>query len=75
MAHLDRVVMSVEPMNQRLDRRLVYVPDIGRRLPWFSTRDNSVGINESKRIYYHLSLYGLNGVDNHSYRTRIERLK
>jgi hypothetical protein len=33
VADVDRVVVSVQPVDQRLERRLVEVPDVGGRLP------------------------------------------
>lgn len=51
-------------MYQRLYRRFVDVPDIGRRLTWFPPRDDGVGVDETEGIYYDFPFYGLNWVNN-----------
>jgi hypothetical protein len=41
------------------------VADIGRRLPWFTARNYSVGIDQSECVDDNFSLYGLNRVNDY----------
>jgi len=67
--------MPIESMNQRLNRRLVDVSYVRRRLPRFPPRDDAVWVDEPERVDHDLALYRLDGVDHDGYRAVVEGFK
>lgn len=64
VVHHDRVVVPVQAVDERLNRRLVDVPDVGCRLPWFLTKYDGVWVDEPECIDDDFSLDGLNWIDD-----------
>jgi hypothetical protein len=64
VVHRDRVVVSVETVYKGLNRRLVYVPNIRRRLPRLSTRNDSVRIDQPEGVNNNLAFYRLDRINN-----------
>ena len=67
--------MPIQSVNERLDRRLVDVPDIGRRLPRLPSAHNSLGVDQPKRVNHDLALDGLDWVNNHTHGAGVEGLE
>jgi hypothetical protein len=63
----DGVVMSVEAVDEGLDRWFVDVPDVRGRLTWFLAENDRVGVDETESVDDHLAFDGLNGVDDDGY--------
>lgn len=60
----DRVVVPVEPVDERLDGGLVDVPDVRRRLPRLKALQDHRGVDEPERVDHDFALDGLDGVDD-----------
>jgi hypothetical protein len=56
--------MSVESVDQSLDRGLVEMAKVRRRLAGFLTHHESLGIDESESVDDDFALDGLDGVDD-----------
>ena len=56
--------MSVETVNESLDRRLVEVPQVGGTLTWFLAKHERLGVDESESINDDLALHRLNGIND-----------
>lgn len=67
----NRIVVSVEPVNERLYRGLVDVPNVGRCLSRLLTLEYGGRVDEAESINDDLPLYRLNGVNNNCYGTMI----
>lgn len=71
----DRVVVSVEAVNETLYAGLVDVPDVGGCLSGFLAEDDAVWVDEPESVDDYFALDGLNGVDDYRDRTRIKAFK
>ena len=71
----DRVVVAVEPVDERLDRGLVDVPDVGRRLSWFEPLQDHRRIDQPERVDDDLALHGLDRVDDDGDGAAVELLE
>jgi len=56
--------VPVQAVDEGLDRGLVDVPDVGRRLARFLTEDDGVGIDEPECVNDDFAFDGLDGVDD-----------
>jgi len=66
------VVMSVEAVNESLNRRLVQVAQIGSTLAWLLSEHKRLRVDESECIDDDLALDGLDGVNNDSNSSRCQ---
>ena len=64
VVHRDRVVVSVQPVDESLYRGFVDVPDIRCRLPGLATRDNGMWIDKTEGINYDFPFNGLDRVNH-----------
>lgn len=64
--------MSVQAVNQGLDRRLVQVADVGRGLTGFLAEHEGLWVDEAEGIDDDLALYGLDGIDDNGDGARSE---
>ena len=71
----DRIVVSIETVDEGLNGRLVNVSYIGRSLTSFAARNHGLGLDESESVDYNLALDRLNGVNHDGYGAWVERLK
>lgn len=71
----NRVVVSVQAVNERLDRGLVDVSNVRRRLSGLLAHDDCVGIDEAESIDDDFALDGLDRINDDGYGTRLERLE
>ena len=71
----DAVVVPIQPVDQRADRRFVQVPQIRRRLSRLLTEHDRLRINQSKRIDHHLPSHALHRVDDHGDEPRVQLLE
>jgi hypothetical protein len=60
----DRVIMPVEAMDEGLNGRLVYVSNVGGRLPCLTTSHDGMLVDETECINDDLALDGLNRIDH-----------
>ena len=67
--------MSVEPVDERRDRWLVQMTDIGSRLSRFLTHHCGLWIYEPETVNHNFPLNRLNWIHHHTYRSRIELLE
>mmetsp|Transcript_24751 Transcript_24751/g.57698 ORF Transcript_24751/g.57698 Transcript_24751/m.57698 type:complete len:266 (-) Transcript_24751:471-1268(-) len=71
----NRIIMSVEAMNQSLNRRFLQMTNIGRGLSWLLSQHHQLGIDQAKAINHHLAFDGLDGIHHESDSSRVECLK
>lgn len=67
--------MSVQTVNQRLDRRFVQVSNVTRRLPRFLSSKQRLRIDRPESIDDDLSTDGLDRVNDNGDRSFVELLK
>ena len=60
----DTVVMPIQTVNQRLDRRVVQVSKIGRALTRLLTHHEGLRVDQSERIDHDLAFDGLYRIDD-----------
>ena len=63
VVHGDRVVVPVKSVNECLDRGLVDVPNVRRRLARLEPLEDHGGVDQPESVDHDLALHGLNGVD------------
>jgi hypothetical protein len=66
VANAYRVIVSVEAVNQSLDRGLVEVSNVGCGLPGFLSEHECLRVDEAEGVNDDLALDGLDRVDDHS---------
>lgn len=66
----DAVVVTVQAVDEGLNRRLIQMTQVGCCLPGLLAHDDGLGLNESEGINDDLALDGLNGVNDNSDSTR-----
>ncbi len=71
----DAVVMSVQAVDQRLDRRLVQVAQIRRRLPRLMAHHERLRVDQPEGVDDHFALDGLDRVDDDGHRACVELLE
>lgn len=67
--------MSVQAMDQGLDRGLIQVTDVGRGLAGLLTQHEGLWVDEAESINDDLALDGLNRIDDNGDGARSELLK
>lgn len=60
----DTVVVSVQSMNEGLDRRFVQMTQVGCCLPGLLAHDDGLGLDKTESIDDDLTLDGLDGIDD-----------
>lgn len=75
VANAYRVVVSVEAVDQSLDRGLVEVSNVGCGLSRFLSEHECLRVDETEGVDDDLALDGLDGVDDHSDSARCELLE
>lgn len=56
--------MSVQAVNQRLDRGLVQMAQVRRTLAWLLAEHKRLGVDQTEGVNDDLALHGLNGVND-----------
>lgn len=75
VANAYRVVVSVEAVDQSLDRGLVEVSNVGCGLPGFLSEHECLRVDETESVDDNLALDGLDGIDDNSDGARCELLE
>ena len=70
-----RVVVPVQPVDQRLDRRLVQTAQIRGGLPRLLAEHHRLRTDAPKRVDHDLTLHRLDRIDHHRHGPRVERLE
>lgn len=60
----DAVVVSVQAVDQSLNRWLIQVTQVRCCLPGFLAHDDGLGLNQSEGVDNNLALHGLDGVND-----------
>ena len=67
----DRVVVSVQAVNESLNGRFVDLANIRCRLPGFLTSEDGLWTDKTESVNHDFALHGLNGVDYDCDGTRV----
>mmetsp|Transcript_51009 Transcript_51009/g.119886 ORF Transcript_51009/g.119886 Transcript_51009/m.119886 type:complete len:328 (+) Transcript_51009:455-1438(+) len=71
----DRVVVAVEPVDQRLNRGLVQVADVRGRLARLLPKHDKLRVDRSERVDHDLPLHRLDRVNHHGHCALVESLE
>ena len=71
----NRVIVSIQAVNEGLYRWLIDMTDIRGRLPRLSSGNDSVGIDEAEGINDYLAFHRLDGINYDSNRSCVQGLK
>jgi hypothetical protein len=69
------VVVTIQAVDEGLDRRLLQVPDVARRLAWLVAQHHQLWIDQAKAVDDDLSLDRLDRVDDQGHGARMQRFK
>jgi hypothetical protein len=73
--HSNRIVVSIQTVNQCLNAGLLDVANVGRRLSRLNAHHDCCRRNSSECVYHDLSFDGLDWVHHDSYSTRVHHFE
>jgi hypothetical protein len=68
----DRIIMSVQAVDESLNGRLIDMADIRGRLPRLAASYHSLGLDQAECVYDHFAFDRLNRINDNCHRTRVK---